>query len=405
MKRENFIPPPNGAARRLAENTPEELRRENRWAGFRSIRNPRALKPRKIPVIIGQPDKYASSTDPATWRTFSDAIAGLERREFTVAAYALAGDGVILIDVDECINGGSPNALASSVMKLCPTYTEVSISGAGLHLVARMPVPRGRMVPGVEVYPDKRLMTMTGNRLWGTPAEIHDFDQAITQRLLSLVPEDAEVISSASSVSSAYSGTVSLHDVDEAIGRCIPKKVGDRNACLFNLARLLKFNLGYEGRKITDIRPLVEQWHKRALPVIGTKPFVDSWADFTRAWRDAKLPMDARMLEEIYSKVRKQPLPSEAVNYDRDEVKWLLGLCWELSKLTTTGRFFLSCHCAGDLLGVDSRQASRWLNMFEVDGVIVREETGNEYRANRYRWLNKAPTPNTGPSEGGEVGG
>lgn len=82
------------------------------------------------------------------------------------------GDGIGCIDLDHCIIDGRLTAWAIEILDSLPTtYTEVSPSGAGLHVWGLIPERPGRKVRrdghSVETYSTGRYITVTGNR-WGT---------------------------------------------------------------------------------------------------------------------------------------------------------------------------------------------------------------------------------------------
>jgi hypothetical protein len=61
------------------------------------------------------------------------------------------------------------------------SYSEVSLSGTGIHIIARGSVPAGRKVDGVEIYSSRRCFVMTGQHLDGTPLTIEDRDEIVNE--------------------------------------------------------------------------------------------------------------------------------------------------------------------------------------------------------------------------------
>ena len=164
-----------------------------------------------------------------------------------------------------------------------------------------------------------------------------------------------------------------------------------RNACLMTLARGLKFNAGLASTNLSSIKEHVRAWHRRAVPYIGTKDCDTSWADFLRAWKTARIPLLVDLIGPCLEKARQQAengdLPPCADQFDLPIVRLLVGLCANLSALTGGDGFFLSSHEAAKRRG--GKPGRRWnsLYMLDEDGVIMLEEKGNAYRANRYRWI------------------
>ncbi|RZI62341.1 MAG: hypothetical protein EOP37_03295 [Rubrivivax sp.] len=102
---------------------------------------------------------------------FEDAIAELERspRWSGVGFAFLPGDGLIGVDIDGAISDdGEISGLAQSVMRLCPGYTELSVSGRGMHIIlaGELAEKFKSDAIGLEVYAGSQFFTCTGQR-WG----------------------------------------------------------------------------------------------------------------------------------------------------------------------------------------------------------------------------------------------
>src|SRR5262249_2289974 len=65
----------------------------------------------------------------------------------------------------------------------------------------------------------------------------------------------------------------------DAIEASLPAGPGQRNRKVFDLARRLKAMAGRDTSPAM-LRGIVKEWHRRALPVIRTKDFVETWTDF-----------------------------------------------------------------------------------------------------------------------------
>jgi primase-polymerase (primpol)-like protein len=92
--------------------------------------------------------------------------------------FVLNGDGIICIDLDHCYNG-APSAEAMALIESLPsTYVEISPSGTGLHIWGKSQMAAGRKFTrnglSIEIYPNGRFITMTGNAL--NRAELADLD-------------------------------------------------------------------------------------------------------------------------------------------------------------------------------------------------------------------------------------
>ena len=114
-----------------------------------------------------------------------------------------------------------------------------------------------------------------------------DLDKEINQYLKDDVSERVET-QRLRDMTSNFSG---LSDTPEAIiEKTIPQKEGQRNNCIFNLARGLKFNCGLQDDTFTNLEKHVRAWHSKSKPVIRTMPFADTWSDFIRPWKYAEVP-------------------------------------------------------------------------------------------------------------------
>lgn len=134
---------------------PHELTSHDRW-----IRRSAT----KMPLTVR--GAAASSTDPTTWATFSEAV---ESQAGVGLGFVLNGDGLGCYDLDHCFTNGVLSAAAESFVKATPHfYAEVSPSGDGLHLWVFADSQRGwkRTIDGlrVEFYTRGRYMTVTGQR-------------------------------------------------------------------------------------------------------------------------------------------------------------------------------------------------------------------------------------------------
>ena len=150
------------------ENVPAELRAEARWVCWR--REERGGKATKLPVCAAN-GRMAKSTDPATWATFEDAVAAVGRWRCDGVGFVFGPDRAFTgLDLDHVIVDGVLDAEYRWVVEEAGTYTEVSPSGDGLHLIFRGAKPdwatrSRRSQPGgrvVEMYDHDRYFTVTG---------------------------------------------------------------------------------------------------------------------------------------------------------------------------------------------------------------------------------------------------
>ncbi len=104
----------------------------------------------KVPYVATEPNRRASSTDPATWRSFDEARAAYEDGKGDGIGIVL-GDGLVGIDLDNCryseTRDFAPPALA--IVRALDSDTEISPSGRALHVLALGVLPTGRRKKGV----------------------------------------------------------------------------------------------------------------------------------------------------------------------------------------------------------------------------------------------------------------
>ena len=139
-------------AHRNKGGIPSVMRDRDRWV--------RAVGKRPV-MPDGAP---ASFTDPFTWARWNDVSIGAgDGWGF------MLGDGIGCYDLDDCLADGvlkdDKVALVEHIIKSNRIiYSEVSLSGRGLHLFAAMDEQPGRVMDGYEVYSRARFIRMTGKR-------------------------------------------------------------------------------------------------------------------------------------------------------------------------------------------------------------------------------------------------
>ncbi|MBZ5590570.1 MAG: hypothetical protein LAO05_18625 [Acidobacteriia bacterium] len=183
-----------------SETIPAELRAQPSvlWRA-----EPRGLdKPAKVPYRIAEPSRRASSTDPATWGSFADAVeAYLSLVDLSPdpARGPVAGVGVVLtaaarltcIDLDRVIDAdGRLDTRAETIVERCDSWTEISPSGTGLHIFVLGSVPRAVKGNQIEVYTIDRYICITGHQWPGTPASLRP-QQPYLDHLVRLDAADA----------------------------------------------------------------------------------------------------------------------------------------------------------------------------------------------------------------------
>jgi primase-polymerase (primpol)-like protein len=157
------------------KNIPQPLRDRPQWVAWESVPVPGHPKPKKVPYDpnTGAP---AEPNNPATWGTFEDALTLCESKGLDGIDYVFSIDDPYTgIDLDHCRDAltGEIVPWAQTVIAVMGSYTELSPSLTGVHILvqAKLP-PGGRKKPRVEMYDSGRYFTVTGNHLDGTPLTI-----------------------------------------------------------------------------------------------------------------------------------------------------------------------------------------------------------------------------------------
>jgi hypothetical protein len=164
-------------------NIPAELRERPQWVTWKLINGT------KVP-FNARTGKAASSTDPATWATYDEACRAAQHRHHAGIGYVFSADDPFVgIDLDDCIDaGGTLQPWAAEIVTAMGSYAEISPSGTGVKLFVAGSVPDSVKTEHIEIYPDRRYFTVTGQRLEGTPAAICAVNGTLTALYESLRP-------------------------------------------------------------------------------------------------------------------------------------------------------------------------------------------------------------------------
>ncbi|MFZ2488965.1 MAG: hypothetical protein WAZ19_12705 [Anaerolineae bacterium] len=110
----------------------------------------------------------ADVSDPATWGTHLQATIRQMTDDLAGLGIVLTGDNDLIgIDLDDAISStGELAPWAKQIVEQIDSYTEVSPSGTGIHILAWGKLPPGRRRAGrVEMYDGQRYLTFTGKVL------------------------------------------------------------------------------------------------------------------------------------------------------------------------------------------------------------------------------------------------
>jgi primase-polymerase (primpol)-like protein len=155
------------------DSIPEALLGYDQWVCW--TEKERDGKLTKIPVDPST-GRYASTTDSETWSSFEAARGRAERDGLSGLGFVFTDDDpVVGVDLDDCRVPETGTALdwAEQIVDMLDSFTEVSPSGTGFHVILEGTLPGDRSRKGdVEIYETARFFTMTGDHVDGTPTTI-----------------------------------------------------------------------------------------------------------------------------------------------------------------------------------------------------------------------------------------
>ena len=180
---------------------PDELKALRQWVVWRYEARPGKDKPAKRPYSprTGRP---ARTDGPATWGIWPQALARYQHGGWDGLGLVFsAADPYAGIDLDECRDPetGEIASWAEPLVDALESYTEISPSGRGLHILVKATLPdhAGRKQGAVEVYDALRYFAVTGERLAGTPASLEERQGETLALYATLAPEEAEELPAA----------------------------------------------------------------------------------------------------------------------------------------------------------------------------------------------------------------
>jgi hypothetical protein len=177
--------------------------------------------------------------------------------------------------------------------------------------------------------------------------------------------------------------------IERAISDTQPEQEGQRHRKLFDLCRSLKAIPSVVKAKRSTLRPIVKEWHRRALATIRTKEFSATWADFLDAWKRVKYPAGHGRIDRAFKNAMKRKPPRRAARLYPDEPKMILlaALCRVLQHRAGDKDFFLDCRTVGRLFDVSHKTAWKMLRVLCADRILKLRKSGSLARhlANQYR--------------------
>ena len=151
----------------MYEQIPQELKALPNWICWDAVPDKKRGKIKKVPInaLTGG---GAMSNNPSTWCDFDTAVRASEKH--SGIGFMFGGCPYFGVDIDgkeeelEAYQRGENGNIISEFISTLQSYTEISQSGKGIHIICRGTLPkRGRRKGSVEMYEDGRFFVMTGN--------------------------------------------------------------------------------------------------------------------------------------------------------------------------------------------------------------------------------------------------
>lgn len=167
----------------MYEAIPIELKELNQWCCFKlQQRNGRTTK---IPIDANT-GEFGRSDDESTWADFDTAQRAIHHYKcdgigfyFKPPYFGIDLDNVRQ-EIERYKQDDHDNNIVSEFVELMGSYTELSVSGNGVHIIAKGELPEGgRRKGNVEMYDSGRFFAMTGQSIGGYLFIVEDEMQKI----------------------------------------------------------------------------------------------------------------------------------------------------------------------------------------------------------------------------------
>lgn len=205
---------------------PVVLRERDQWVVWRYEK--RAGRRTKIPYDP-RTGGNASAADPRTWTAFDGAWKTFQQtRRYDGLAYVFSADDPFCgFDLDDCLDEEGLLLWGADLLETLDSYCEISPSGRGLKLIVRGKKPAHARCKAawngggtIEIYDQRRLFAITGQRFAGTNPKIADRQtelDALCRQLWGHLPSPAQP----REIMSGSSGNMSRSELSDRQQRCL----------------------------------------------------------------------------------------------------------------------------------------------------------------------------------------
>lgn len=226
------------------KNIPNALRLISAWVNWLSFPDENSHSGIKKMPVNPHTGQCAKSNDSSTWGTFDEALSHVDR--YNGLGFMFSGSGHFGVDIDDCreeiedfMNGGTDNIIYEFTETL-KSYTEISTSGNGVHIICKGKLPDGKRRSGkVEMYDQGRFFIMTGNTI-GKYTEISDGTESIIPLHRKYLGGDSGTSFSQDQSGVSYSAQSSQHNFSgklspqEIIAKAMTSRNGSKFAALYS---------------------------------------------------------------------------------------------------------------------------------------------------------------------------
>lgn len=175
---------------------PKELKELKQWCIWKSEK--RGGRYTKIPYSVN--NRMAKSNDESTWATYEEAHAALINHNANGLGFFFKPP-YVGIDIDDIPNeierfkkGETSENVISEIYESLRSYSEISPSGTGIHIILKGEIPgKRRRKDNYEMYSDGRFFTMTGDTL-GKYEEINEPSEFALKRIYDKYIETPKVV-------------------------------------------------------------------------------------------------------------------------------------------------------------------------------------------------------------------
>ena len=169
---------------------PSELRKLRQWVFWKYVwvKNKNKGKGKwDKPPFNSRTGRNASTTNPRTWGTFEEAVAACRRYGGDGIGFVFTKDdpycGIDFDDVRDPVTGKLTDEAAADIARL-DSFSEVSPSGKGVHVIVKATLPAGGKHPeGLGIFNTARYFCITAAAVPGSPPKINERQEVVNELL------------------------------------------------------------------------------------------------------------------------------------------------------------------------------------------------------------------------------